>query len=104
MKACYVRGRKTPWSEQVVFLSPYDPPPFRNAAKGVSPLETPEPRFSKGVLLVRNRMSLSLGIGCPSRPIRDLSIARYETLVSPDTRPSHRAVQDLSTERYETLR
>ena len=30
----YVRGRKTPWSEQVVFRPPYDPPPFRNAAKG----------------------------------------------------------------------
>ena len=41
MKACYVRGRKTPWSEQVVFLSPYDPPPFLNAAKGDTPLETP---------------------------------------------------------------
>ena len=36
-----VRGRKTPWSEQVLFLSPYDPPPFRNAAKGDTPLETP---------------------------------------------------------------
>ena len=41
MKVCYVRGRKTPWSEQVVFLSPYDPPPFLNAAKGDTPLETP---------------------------------------------------------------
>ena len=41
MKASYVRGRKTPWSEQVVFLSPYDPPPFLNAAKGDTPLETP---------------------------------------------------------------
>ena len=41
MKVCYVRGRKPPWSEQVVFLSPYDPPPFLNAAKGDTPLETP---------------------------------------------------------------
>ena len=41
MKACYVRGRKTPWSEQVVFRPPYDPPPFLNAAKGDTPLETP---------------------------------------------------------------
>ena len=41
MKASYVRGRKTPWSEQVVFLSPYDPPPFLNAAKGVSPFGNP---------------------------------------------------------------
>ena len=41
MKACYVRGRKTPWSEQVVFRPPYDPPPFLNAAKGVYPFGNP---------------------------------------------------------------